>query len=305
MLGGDWLVKGAVALAERMGISPLVIGLTIVALGTSAPELVISIRAAFAGEGSLAIGNVVGSNIANVLLVLGAPALLATMHSTDDDLKPSLFFVTGLTVAFMLQLYWGPVTYVDGLLLLACLFAFLVQQYISAQKQTQSQQEQHSADYHEELGELPQSTTSIIRSLVIGFVALPVGAALTVDNAVEIAMQWHVPSEIIGLTVIAIGTSLPELATGIMAARHGNTSVAIGNVIGSNFFNIAAIMGLTATAAGLLQVGEHIVIFDMWVMLASTLLLVIIALLKASINRTIGVLFLASYLVYLVSTFII
>ena len=304
LLGGDWLVKGAVGLAEKFGISPLIIGLTIVALGTSAPELVISLKAALTGSGELAVGNVVGSNIANVLLVLGLPAILARISSQDDAIHGSLFFLIGLTGIFMLQMYWTPMSRVDGFLLLLCLVAFLIQQFVNARR-TKSNNVDGSDDYHDEIGAVPKTNLIIIVSLIAGLVALPIGANITVDAAVEIAERWMVPEEVIGLTIVAIGTSLPELATGVMAARHNNTSVALGNVVGSNLFNIAAIMGVTAFIAGDVDVGQHIVGFDMWVMLAATLLLIALPVFKLSIGRTGGLLLTTSYLGYLVVTALI
>jgi len=304
LVGGDWLVKGAVGLAEKFGISPLIIGLTIVALGTSAPELVISLQAALGGSGELAVGNVVGSNIANVLLVLGIPAIIARLTCRDDAIHGSLFFLIGLTGIFMLQMYWSPISRTDGFLLLVCLSAFLIQQFVNARR-SRDNGAQSQDDYYDEIGAVPSSNKIIALLLLAGLITLPVGASITVDAAIEIARRWVVPEEVIGLTIVAIGTSLPELATGIMAARHNNTSVALGNVVGSNLFNIAAIMGATAFIAGDVTVGQHIIGFDMWVMLAVTLLLVALPVFKLSIGRTGGLLLTGSYLAYLVTTAII
>ncbi|MCJ8309796.1 MAG: calcium/sodium antiporter [Rhizobiaceae bacterium] len=297
LVGGDLLVKGAVGLAEKFGISPLIIGLTIVALGTSAPELLISLQAALAGSGELAVGNVVGSNIANVLLVLGLPAIIASISSNDKSIHGTLFFLIGLTAIFMWQMYASPISRLDGLLLLLLLTAFLVQQFIHARRSKSV-----TDDYHDEIGSVPGANWKIVAMLVAGIIALPFGADLTVDASVEIARRWMIDEEVIGLTIIAIGTSLPELATGVMAARHNNTSVAIGNVVGSNFFNIAAIMGATAFIAGDVTVGAHIIGFDMWIMLASTLFLIALPLLGLTIGRKGGVLLLGAYFAYLVST---
>ena len=305
LLGGDWLVKGAVGLAKMFGISPLIIGLTIVALGTSAPELLISLRAALTGSSGLAVGNVVGSNIANVLLVLGFPALIATMCCADDDIKSTLFFLVGLTGAFMVQMAFGPINRLDGLLLVLCLIAFLTQQFLAARRQNRTREAEEEHDFREEVGPVPTSIWVIVGFLMAGLVALPIGASLTVDSAVEIATRWEVPEEVIGLTIVAIGTSLPELATGVMAARQNNASVAIGNVIGSNLFNIAAIMGITATVAGTINVPAHIIDFDMWVMLAATMFLIAIPAFNLSINRLVGSLLLIAYAVYLVTTAIL
>ncbi len=300
LVGGDWLVKGAVGLAERLNISPLIIGLTVVALGTSAPELVVSLQAALEGSGWLAVGNVVGSNIANVLLVLGIPALFAPIRGANPAVHGSLFFLFGLTVIFMLQLSWSPISRLDGLLLLACLAAFLVQQFFNAKRSKQPQD-----DYHDEIGAVPSAPYRIAALIALGLIALPLGATFTVDAAVEIAQRWSVPEAVIGLTIVAIGTSLPELATGIMAARHNNASVALGNVVGSNLFNITAIMGTTALVSGGFSADRHIVQFDMWVMLAATLILIALPAFKLSVGRNGGILLTGLYLAYLVSTVII
>ncbi|NKB51276.1 MAG: calcium/sodium antiporter [Rhizobiaceae bacterium] len=313
LVGGDWLVKGAVGVAEKFGISPLIIGLTIVALGTSAPELVISLQAALAGSGELAVGNVVGSNIANVLLVLGIPAIIATTTRQNDAIGTTLFFLVGLTGIFMLQMSQSPISRTDGFLLLVCLTAFLVQQFINARRSRNGGSGSGSGevktepqdDYHDEIGNVPTSNKIIGLLLIAGLIALPIGASITVDAAIEIARRWTVPEEVIGLTIVAIGTSLPELATGIMAARHNNGSVALGNVVGSNLFNIAAIMGATAFIAGDVSVGQHIISFDMWVMLAATLFLIALPVFKLSIGRTGGILLTGTYLAYLVATAVI
>ena len=297
LVGGDLLVRGAVGLAEKFGISPLIIGLTIVALGTSAPELLISLQAALAGSGELAVGNVVGSNIANVLLVLGVPAILSRITSQDDSIHSTLFFLLGLTAIFMWQMASGPLTRTDGFLLLIFLAAFLTQQFVHARRGKEP-----SDDYHDEIGSVPASNWIIAALLLAGIVALPLGANFTVDASVEIARRWMVPEEVIGLTIVAIGTSLPELATGVMAARHNNASVAIGNVVGSNFFNIAAIMGATAFVAGDVAVGAHIIGFDMWVMLAATLVLMALPLFNLSLGRKSGLLLIGSYAAYLIAT---
>ena len=297
VFGGDWLVKGAVALAEKFGISPLIIGLTIVAMGTSAPELVISLSAALSGSGSLAVGNVVGSNIANVLLVLGIPALFAGIVCADKEVHGTVFFLLGITLVFMLQLSLGPLSRVDGLLLLALLAAFIFQQYANAQRKPEV-----AGDYHDELGKIPAQPLIVAGLISAGLIALPLGAKLTVDAAVEIARRWAVSEEIIGLTVVAIGTSLPELATGIMAARRGNASVAIGNIVGSNIFNIAAIMGITATIAAPVSAGSHIVAWDMWVMLATTVLIGGLIITGKTVGKAGGLMLASLYAAYLVFT---
>ncbi|MDD9910622.1 MAG: calcium/sodium antiporter [Ahrensia sp.] len=296
-LGGDWLVRGAVGLADKLAIPAIIIGLTIVALGTSAPELVISIDAAWQGFGGLAVGNVVGSNIANVLLVLGIPAMIAPIVSPKNDVKTTSFFLVGLTAMFMVMMWNGPIDWMDGLALVTCLVAFLGLQYYKIQIAKRGTAEA----FEEEVDNVPTRGSMIAALMIGGLIALPIGAQVTVDAAVEIAKKWSVSEDVIGLTVVAIGTSLPELATGIMATRNQSSSVAIGNVIGSNLFNIAAIMGIT-TLVATVEAGSHIVSFDMWVMAAVTGFLLIVVLAGVTIGRLLGLLLTTAYLCYVVAT---
>lgn len=297
VIGGDILVRGAVSIAERFNISPLIIGLTIVSIGTSAPELFISVQAALAGSGGLAIGNIVGSNIANVLLVLGLPALIAAQGVKEDGIIRNILVMLGITVVFMGMLSSGIMGFLYGLILIALLSLFLWDQYQSAIKSKEI------PDYHDEVGEGPSSPGLAALFLVVGIVLLPVGAQLTVDNAHTIALNWGLSDEIIGLTVVAIGTSLPELAASMMAVIRGNSNLAIGNVVGSNIFNIAAIMGITLIITPV-PVGEHIINLDMWVMLAVSLLLGAIAYFMNAITRWMGLVMLALYTSYIAIAFV-
>ncbi|MEN0040129.1 MAG: calcium/sodium antiporter [Pseudomonadota bacterium] len=303
MFGGDWLVKGSVGLANRYGISPLIIGLTIVAFGTSAPELVVSLDAAWIGKGGLAVGNVIGSNIANVLLVLSVPAFFAALNSGEDDKKVTLGFLAVMTIGFMIAIQGGEVSRVAGFTLIAGLILFLGQQFLTARQQSD---DGDMSSIEEEVGEIPTDMKRILLLILAGAATLPLAAWLTVDNAVAIATRWALPEEIIGLTIVAIGTSLPELATSVQAARQGNSSVAIGNVIGSNLFNIAAIMGITAAVAGPIPVSGHVVTFDIWVMAAATAFLIGLTLFKnVRIGKRVGGLLLAGYGAYLVAAIMI
>ena len=298
MLGGDWLVKGAVGVAEKFGIPSLVIGLTIVAFGTSAPELVISLDAALAGAPGIAIGNVVGSNIANVLLVLGVPALIATITGVQEGMKPTLTFLIVTAIIFTYYLLQGEIDRMAGLVLLLCLALFLAQQFFFAKN---NQEQDGDDDYHDEIGEVPSKWGPIIFFLLLGMVTLPLAAHATVLSASAIAKSWHVSDAVIGLTIVAFGTSLPELATGISAARSGNASLGLGNVIGSNLFNMAAIIGITAAVVPI-PVDPHIIQFDVWIMGLSTLLLLALPVLKLQINRAGGIVLLSCYMAYMVFT---
>lgn len=295
LFGGDFLVKGAVGLAQRIGISPLIVGLTIVAFGTSAPELLISLDAALKGSGGLAVGNVVGSNIANVLLVLGVPALISQVDCGQKGAGRTIIFLIGVTILFVFLMSDGELSRLDAGILLALLLVFLVQQGLKARSEAN---EDLVAELEDEVGDVPQEWWRIAAYTLGGLILLPLGARFTVDSAVEIAEAIGVSQEVIGLTIVAIGTSLPELATGVMAARQNESSVAIGNVIGSNFFNIAAIMGVTGLVVPL-PVGGHIMQFDVWVMLAVTGLLALVAATNYCIGRWTGAVLSLLYLAYL------
>jgi cation:H+ antiporter len=281
LVGGDILVRGAVGLAEKLAIPPLIIGLTIVSFGTSAPELFISVNAALENAGGLAIGNVVGSNIANVLLVLGVPALILPCVCKEDGIGRNLLVLLGLTIVFMGMLSKGGLNFYDGAILFTLLVLYLYSQFRNAarirkQFKTTAADDDNLADYRDEIDSVPTSGAVIAILIIIGIIMLPLGADLTVTAASHIARSWHVSDEVIGLTVVAIGTSLPELATTLMAVFRNNSSVALGNVVGSNIFNIAAIMGITAMVAPL-PVGGSIVQIDMWMMLATTVLIALLA----------------------------
>ena len=300
VIGGDVLVKGAVGLAEKLKVPALIIGLTIVAFGTSAPELFISIQAALAGASGIAIGNVVGSNIANVLLVMGLPALIAASRCDDAGIGRNIVVMIGFTIVFMAILFDGVVSRAEGAVLLVLLALFLYDQMRSA-KQANNEA---PVDIHDEVGETPSSMPVILALLAIGLLALPFGADLTVDSASSIARRWNVSDDVIGLTIVAIGTSLPELATTVMATLRSSNSIAIGNVVGSNIFNIGSIMGITPIIAPMVASGR-IVYEDMWVMLACAVLLAVLAHWKIKIGKRVGTAMVAGYLAYAVLAFIV
>jgi cation:H+ antiporter len=297
VVAGDALVRGAVGLAERFGIPPLIIGLTIVALGTSAPELMVSIQAAFDGVADIAVGNIVGSNIANVLLVLGVPALIAATPCDQTGLKRSTVFMMGASLLFAVFAFSGQLVFWHGLVFLALLAVFLVGSYMSARKAGASG-DVSELETIDGVEGVPHSLWLALLFFAIGLVGLPLAADATVDSASSIARSLGVPEVIIGLTIIAIGTSLPELVTTVVAALKGQTDVGVGNVIGSNVFNILFILGATASITSV-PIAEQILRFDIWVMLASSALLLPLVLMKMTIGRKIGLAFLALYAIYL------
>ncbi len=300
LLGGDWLVRGAVGLAERLSVPPLIIGLTIVSVGTSAPELFVSVKAAISGAGGIAIGNVVGSNIANVLMVMGIPAMIMATTCDQRGIGRNIVFMLAVSVLFIAMVMKGTLERYDGVVLLFLLAVFLFDQFRRARKVRANTERKF--DYHDEVDNIPSSGIGVLVALAIGLVALPVGAEATVNSAVSIARAWHVSEEVIGLTIVALGTSLPELATTLMAVMRNNSSVALGNIVGSNIFNIAAIMGVAALIVPI-PVGGHIITLDIWVMLATSLFLGLLAHFKLSIGRALGAAMTLAYAAYIVTAY--
>ncbi len=298
LLAGDSLVKGAVNLALRVGIPPLIVSLTIVAFGTSAPELLISIKAALDGVPGIAMGNVVGSNTANVLLVLGVPALIAVMHTSACDTKKNYFTMMAATGLFILLALRGRFDLISGVILLAVLAVILgdnIRDALSHRKEgaacTDDEEEPEGADPD-------MALWKVWLFLILGLIGLPLGADLLVDSATEIARMFHVPERVIGLTLVALGTSLPELATTVMATLRKQADVALGNVIGSNLFNLLAIIGV-ASLISPIPVDPAFLRFDLWVMLGASLFLVPFVLFKQDLTRIWGVVLSALYVAYI------
>lgn len=301
LVGGELLVRGAVGLAEKLKIPPLIIGLTIVSFGTSAPELFISVGAVLDGVGGIALGNVVGSNITNVMLVLGLPAMTMAILCDEEGISKNLVIMLAITIIFMGMMAKGSLERWDGIILLGLLVMFLYDQLRAARKARADAVQ--TTDYHDEVSAIPTSGWVIGGLLVAGIAALPIGAEFTVNAATIIAKSWHVSDEVIGLTILAIGTSLPELSTTLMASIRKSSSVALGNVVGSNIFNIAAIMGITVTIKPII-VTDHIIGLDMWVMLGSTVLLVLLAHYKKLIDFKKGAAMTIAYCIYVYLAFV-
>lgn len=306
VFAGDYLVKGAVGLAENLGIPPLIIGLTIVAFGTSAPELFISLQSAFNGVADIAVGNVIGSNIANVLLVMGLPALIAAIHANQRGLSRNASIMLVFTLAFMWMINDGLLSRLEATLLFAGLITFLVVQFMRARAVMAAADgtdpDDLPADYHDDVGEAPHTPRQIAIYLIGGIIGLPIAAQMTVSGASGIASAFGVSEAAIGLTVVALGTSLPELATSFMAAWRKEADVALGNIIGSNIFNLAAIMGITGMVIPL-SIAPTLSGYDMWVMLATSLLLAVICFGKITTGRLLGAAMLVGYVAYIVSVF--
>ena len=293
VFAGDLLVKGAVSLALRLGIPALIVGLTVVAFGTSAPEMMVSVAAVLEGAPAIALGNVVGSNTANILLVLGLPALISAIRTDEHDTRESLFMMLGATALFILVSFMGPIRWPHALLLLAGLGLILWRQMRDAMAHRAARDpddEVASADPH-------MAGWKIAAFLTAGLIGLPLGANLLVDGASSIARAFGISETVIGLTLVAVGTSLPELATSVAAAMKGRADVALGNVIGSNIFNLLCIIGV-AGLVGPLPVPPEMLRLDLWVMAASALVLAPFILGKRTIGRWSGVAFTLAYAAY-------
>ncbi|MFZ9200509.1 MAG: calcium/sodium antiporter [Paracoccaceae bacterium] len=283
--GGEYLVRGASSIARRFGISPLVIGLTIVGFGTSAPELLVSVNAALAGQPAIAIGNVLGSNIANILLILGVSAVIAPLIIPARRLARDLAFMLLATAVIWVMLLDGVVTRPEGGILIAGLAVFLFMAFSS--------------------GSVPQEDdpmeTSIAKATLMtlgGLGLLVIGAHFLVDSASTIARTFGISEAVIGLTIVAVGTSLPELATSVIAAYRRQTEIAVGNVVGSNIFNIFSILGITALITPIPAEARFATIDMPWVA-ATAVGLTVLAVWLGGLPRVAGVVLLAAYGGYL------
>ncbi|WP_111429776.1 calcium/sodium antiporter [Rhodobacteraceae bacterium DSL-40] len=291
IFAGDLLVRGAVALSLRLGVPTMVVGLTIVAFGTSLPELLVSIDATLSGAPAIALGNVVGSNITNVLLVLGVPAVMATVPPSGPGTSRNFAIMLAASVLLILLCAFGPLGYFHALVLLSFLAFVLFDMVREARRDPSHVAEEVSEHF------TPMAGWKIAGALALGLVGLPLGASLLIDGAVGIARALGISEAVIGLTLVAVGTSLPELATTVMAAVRRHADVAMGNVLGSNLFNILAILGITSLF-GPLPVGEEFLTRDLWVMLGASLLLAPFILRHRPIGRMAGIAFLVIYAAY-------
>ena len=291
LVAGECLVRGAVNLSLRLGVPALIVSLTVVAFGTSAPELLISIDAVLDDVPGLALGNVVGSNIANVLLVLGLPALFYSLDTSKSRVRGTWATMMGASVLFVALAFYGPFTWWNGLILLAVLAVILGVQFRKGMKERVNPADLEGA-------EPGLAGWKIGAYLVVGLAGLPLGANILIGSAVEIAESLGIPDAVIGLTMVAIGTSLPELATTLVAAAKKQADVALGNVIGSNMFNLLAIIGVAALV-GDIPVDETFLRLDLWVMLGASLVMAPFVFTSAKMGRLVGVVLCLLYAGYL------
>ena len=295
LFAGDLLVRGAVNVSLRLGVPALIVSLTVVAFGTSAPELLISVQAVTSGAPGLALGNVVGSNTANILLVLGLPAVVSRLHTAEFDTRKSYMIMLAVSMIFIAVCFMGPIGVIHGLFLLVLLALVLVYQAraaLSHRRANGSGEDVEGADPE-------MAAWKIAVYLGLGLIGLPLGAHLLVEAAVDIATRFGVSDSVIGLTLVALGTSLPELATTVMAAIRRQADVALGNVIGSNLFNVLAIVGI-ASMFGPIPVAPAFLHFDLWVMLAASVLLApFVFTSKLDLTRRWGFVLTTLYVIYI------
>lgn len=298
VIGAELLVRGASRFALSFGISPLVVGLTVVAFGTSTPELAVSVGASLGGNPDLAIGNVVGSNIANILLILGISALITPLLVNEQIIRQEIPIMLGASVLFVVMALDGTITRLEA----GSMFALVIGYTVFLIRQSRSASQALSDEF---AGEMPADSgwdrhwSVQLGLIVVGLGGLVLGADWLVGAAVAVAQAFGVSDLVIGLTVVAVGTSMPEIATSIVAALRGERDIAVGNVVGSNVFNIFAVIGATGLVnAGGIPVSEAARTLDLWVMLAVALACVPIMMTSNEISRWEGGVFLGYYAAY-------
>ncbi len=296
VVGGDILVRGAVRVAERLGVSSMIVGIVLVGFGTSTPELVTSIKATLDGAYGIAVGNVVGSNIANILLILGVGACLSFTAFTHQTLKRDGIAMLIAALALVIVISVQPsIDWKIGLvflILLACYLGYCIYEESRESKPTLHEREAQTID-------TKPTHIGISMAMAVAGIALTIlGAHLLVNGSVSLAQHFGVSDAIIGLTIVAVGTSLPELAATISAAIKKESDLAVGNIVGSNIYNILAILGITSVIATI-EVAPSIIAVDQWIMLAVTIIVLLLAWRYQAIRRWHGVLFLLSYAGYI------
>lgn len=294
--GADTFVDGSVGIAEKFKIPSLIIGLTIVAMGTSAPEAAVSITAALAGQNDIATGNVIGSNIFNTIVVLGMCSAIKPIHVEGSMMKKEFpvnlavtFLMLGLAITNLASTGGYVFSRVDGLVLLVAFIGYLLMTILPELKS----EKEHP---HEEEAHKPISMGLAVFKIAIGLVGIILGGRMVVDAASDIAINFGVSENLVGLTIVAIGTSLPELVTSIVAASKGESDMAVGNVIGSNIFNILFVLGISS-AIHPINVNP-ISIYDLWILIAVTVLTTIFCKTGLKINRVEGVILVLIYVAY-------
>ena len=297
--GAEVLVRGAAKLAAQFGIPPLVIGLTVVAFGTSAPDTAVSVQSALNGSGDLAIGNVVGSNIANVLLILGVTALVAPLVVSRQLIRLDVPIMIGASLVTFGLAWDGELSRFDGALLFAGVLAYTGFLIYSARKDKGGDDDEFAKEFGLDEAPKPYAWAINLGLIIAGLVLLVVGSNFLVEGAVTLARALGISELVIGLTVVAVGTSLPELATSILAAIKGERDIAVGNIVGSNIFNLLCVLGLASMVApAAIAVSPNALAFDFPVMIAVAIACLPIFFSGYRINRWEGLLFLGYYVAY-------
>ncbi len=297
VIGAEGLVRGASRLAVSFGVSPLVVGLTVVAFGTSAPEMAVSVGSALNGNPDLAIGNVVGSNIANVLLILGISAIIAPLLVAEQIIRQEIPIMIGASALLVVMALDGDLSRLEAAALFALVVGYTVFLVVQSRRASKAVQDEFETEIPVSAWDRHWSVQLLL--VAAGLAMLVVGAGWLVDAAVSFARAFGVSDLVIGLTIVAVGTSMPEIATSIVAAMRGQRDIAVGNVVGSNVFNIFAVLGVTGmVSAGGLPVSETARNFDLWVMLAVAFACLPILITGREIARWEGALFLGYYAAY-------
>ena len=297
--GAEVLVRGAAKLAAQFGIPPLIIGLTVVAFGTSAPETAVSVQSAFNGSGDLAIGNVIGSNIANVLLILGMTALVAPLIVSRQLIRLDVPIMIGASLLTFGLAWDGSLSRLDGALLFAGILAYTAFLIYNARKDKGNDDDEFAKEFGLDEAPKPYAWVINLGLIIAGLVLLVAGSNFLVEGAVTLARALGISELVIGLTVVAIGTSLPELATSILAAIKGERDIAVGNIVGSNIFNLLCVLGLASLVSpAAISVSPNALAFDFPVMIAVAVACLPIFFAGYRINRWEGLLFLAYYVAY-------
>lgn len=302
--GAEWLVGGSSRIALRLGITPLIVGCTVVAFGTSAPELVVSLAAVFEGNDDISVGNIIGSNIANLALIMGVASIIRPIEVRSVVIRREYPVMFAASILLVVLGYDGRLSRLDGILMLSCMAVYMGYMIYLARKAMRGDSEvELSVEEVDEDEVRESSTTGDTVKIVLGIVGLVIGAHLMVTSAVSIATALSIPPLIIGISVVAIGTSLPELATSAMASIRNESDISVGNVIGSNVFNILLVLGAVATISPI-AVGEQAINFDFWVMLGVTVLIWPLMWSGLSIKRWEGVVLLVGYFAYMIFLFV-
>lgn len=301
--GGEILIRGALGAAKRFGVSPLLSGLVIVGFGTSSPELAVSVDAAIQMQPDIAIGNVVGSNIGNILLILGICAIITPMTVKPMALRRDAIVVVLSSILFVFLVGGNALGRFDSLILLLGLTGYLLWAYFTERDQPSPVAELHKSE-SEELSKLPQSLLWTSVSILLGLALLIGGSQVLLKGAIGIAEIYNVSEAVIGLTLVAVGTSLPELTISVIAAIRKHADVAVGNILGSNIFNLLGILGISAFLQPL-PVNARILEFDQWVMLGASLVLFLFLYTGRRVNRMEGFILLIAYTIYVALTFTI